>query len=462
MNDLNLPPRPTRPASLAALLMLTLAASCSGDDDENFSAGLDGSNADEATETEDLPEGECGNGEVEAGEQCDLGEGNAPEAQCTPACQIAACGDGYANADYEECDDGNQDENDGCLNDCTANVCGDGILNEGVELCDDGNSINTDDCSNECVPGTCGDGVIDNNEQCDDGNQSDEDGCPSCSYAYCGDGHVWAGHEECDDANEDEDDACLEGCVAATCGDGILWEGTETCDDGNHEDDDACPGSCHDAFCGDGYVYTAAGETCDDGNNVSDDGCDADCLAEYCFRVANDAEENLEGNDWFDECVMAVGDLIVVKLRDSEGTVIYEAEGTKVGEWSQEAITSTNSNGNEYNEGSHNQMISLSNGDVLFISSQDADTGGSYTCNTELGDGYGIVVYPSSPNWYFNPKLTVFPYEGAHSNTARAFKNWGPEYEIAWNEGAGMNTCTEGEGGLVPFEGAFTLRVMPQ
>src|SRR5262245_42131625 len=36
----------------------------------------------------------CGNGVVEAGEQCDLGGNNSPSGQCTPECLIAACGDG--------------------------------------------------------------------------------------------------------------------------------------------------------------------------------------------------------------------------------------------------------------------------------------------------------------------------------------------------------------------------------
>ena len=44
-------------------------------------------------------------------------------------------------------------------------------------------------------------------EQCDDGNTDDDDGCLSnCVSATCGDGFVGP-DEECDDGNEDNDDA---------------------------------------------------------------------------------------------------------------------------------------------------------------------------------------------------------------------------------------------------------------
>ena len=39
------------------------------------------------------------------------------------------------------------------------------------------------------------------------------------------------------------------------------------------------------------------------------------------------------------------------------------------------------------------------------------------------------------------------------------FVNWDESYEISWNGGAPINSCTLGPGGLVPFAGTFTLRV---
>lgn len=440
-------------------LSLIIGSGCPQNDGEAFSAGLEA--GDELATEDDDPDGdtECGNGTVEPGEQCDLGEGNGEHDACTPECQLATCGDGYTQSVYEECDDGNSSETDYCLNDCKHNVCGDGLVNEGVEACDDGNADDLDDCKNDCTLGSCGNGTVEGSEQCDDGNEIHTDGCAGCHFPFCGDGYAQVGVEECDDGNREQNDACLDGCIAATCGDGILWTGEETCDDGNLDDDDECPGSCEPASCGDGFVW-AGMETCDDTNHVDDDGCDAECNAEYCVLVDNGPDEDLIGNDWFDTCVEHPGASITIKLKDPQGNVVYQAEGTMVGDWTYGEITSTGNSAIEYNENSHDRLVPLDNGDKLFIAGRDADPGeGNYFCNTDLGQGYGIVIYPGTPNWYYNAKIVVMPYEGHLSGEPRQFKDWGQEYEISYNGGTPMNLCTQGAGGLVPYEGEFTLRV---
>ncbi|MDD4319252.1 MAG: DUF4215 domain-containing protein [Candidatus Peribacteraceae bacterium] len=59
----------------------------------------------------------CGNGVVDAGEDCD--DGNTVNTDtCTNKCGAAACGDGYVQAE-EECDDGNATNDDGCSSLCT-------------------------------------------------------------------------------------------------------------------------------------------------------------------------------------------------------------------------------------------------------------------------------------------------------------------------------------------------------
>jgi cysteine-rich repeat protein/YVTN family beta-propeller protein len=106
----------------------------------------------------------CGNGTMDAAcEQCDLGAGNSPPEECrfpgcTSDCQKTGtcsgagtccittaecpagqgcCGNGIVEAD-EECDDGNTADGDACKSDCTPNVCGDGIVYVGIEQCDGG------------------------------------------------------------------------------------------------------------------------------------------------------------------------------------------------------------------------------------------------------------------------------------------------------------------------------------
>lgn len=86
----------------------------------------------------------CGNGLVERGEACDLGDDNDDEGDCTSTCVTAVCGDGLVHAGVEECDMP-QD-----LDECTASC----------ELCDETDEIgegpiwNNPDAQTQC-PGIC-------------------------------------------------------------------------------------------------------------------------------------------------------------------------------------------------------------------------------------------------------------------------------------------------------------------
>ncbi len=176
----------------------------------------------------------------------------------------AACGDGIVNAG-EQCDDGNQNDLDACGNDCLNNVCGDGVVNNG-EQCDDGNQVDVDACGNDCLLNFCGNGTVEAGEQCDDGNQIDTDACGNdCLRNGCGDGVVNNG-EQCDDGNTSNLDACLNDCSNARCGDGYVYTGAEQCDDGNNVGGDGCEADCTlctgrigDCVWNDGVV----GMTCD-------------------------------------------------------------------------------------------------------------------------------------------------------------------------------------------------------
>lgn len=187
----------------------------------------------------------CGNGSMEAGEDCD--DGNRVETDaCTSGCIDATCGDGILRAEVEDCDDGNGADDDACTNACRMASCGDGVVWRGREECDDGNAVDTDSCRNDCSIATdCGNGTLDPGEACDDGNREDTDSCrATCQQAVCGDGVVWSAMEECDDGNEVEGDGCTNTCALASCGDGVVYTGVEECDDGNVVDGDACQGDC--------------------------------------------------------------------------------------------------------------------------------------------------------------------------------------------------------------------------
>ena len=140
----------------------------------------------------------CGNGTLDLEEECDgellggatcegLDQGfSGGTLGCLPSCTYDTsacispnCGNGTVDAG-EECDDGNQSNNDACLNNCRHAVCGDSFLWVGQEACDDGNASNTDECLTDCTHATCGDSFLwIGHETCDDGNTTDGDACDS-------------------------------------------------------------------------------------------------------------------------------------------------------------------------------------------------------------------------------------------------------------------------------------------
>jgi virginiamycin B lyase len=172
------------------------------------------------------PDARCGNGRLEATEECD--DGNDVDCDgCSTRCTlVTGCGDGV-RCGAEACDDGNLDDCDGCSGSCLPEPglrCGDGIVNETCgEVCD---PPVPGRCSDTCLPvAACGNGLLDPGEACDDGNTDDCDGCSGeCTLEGCGDGHVCPG-ETCDDGNDISCDGCSPACeieVGARCGDGIV------------------------------------------------------------------------------------------------------------------------------------------------------------------------------------------------------------------------------------------------
>ncbi|MDC3962155.1 hypothetical protein [Polyangium jinanense] len=62
--------------------------------------------------------GFCGDGILDAGEQCDDGALNSDIGACKTSCEAAFCGDGFVFAAAEACDDANGVDGDGCNHDC--------------------------------------------------------------------------------------------------------------------------------------------------------------------------------------------------------------------------------------------------------------------------------------------------------------------------------------------------------
>jgi len=98
----------------------------------------------------------CGDGTVDADEECDDGDSNSDihSNTCRANCMFPVCGDFVVDwKNGEECDQGtgNSDEiPDRCRTDCTFPLCGDGIV-DSIEGCDDGNITSGDGCSSGCI-----------------------------------------------------------------------------------------------------------------------------------------------------------------------------------------------------------------------------------------------------------------------------------------------------------------------
>ncbi|HEX2485502.1 MAG TPA: DUF4215 domain-containing protein, partial [Myxococcota bacterium] len=131
------------------------------------------------------PNPTCGDGTVEAPEQCDDSNTVSGDGCSFPSCLPEVCGDNVINPDpapgpAEECDDGNTVADDGCDANCQSE-CGNGVLN-GAEECDTSGESAT--CDDDCTNVACGDDNVNEaaGESCDDGNTVDGDGCsfPEC------------------------------------------------------------------------------------------------------------------------------------------------------------------------------------------------------------------------------------------------------------------------------------------
>jgi cysteine-rich repeat protein len=217
------------------------------------------------------PPGPCGDGIVNAGEECDNGVLNsdvAPNA-CRSSCRLAYCGDGII--DMGELCDGDNLLSESCLDygfdggqlicdidECTiitrhCTQCGDGLA-EGGEACDSADlagitcvDLGFESGTLQCLPqcafdltvcvGGCGNGLREDGEDCD-GEDLGETTCEDLGFASGTLGCAACGFDR-------------SGCVGG-CGNGVVEPG-EACDDGN----DVAGDGCTDCRAGDG-TFTAA------------------------------------------------------------------------------------------------------------------------------------------------------------------------------------------------------------
>ena len=264
---------------------------------------------------------QCGNGELDDGEECDNGEDNGRTdcaygetscKVCTTDCRekngvTSYCGDRSLDPHYgEKCDNGSYNGimncNYGetsctvCTSECkeaagNTAYCGDGVTNSGYETCDNGSDNGRTDClygqtsCTVCTTGCqtaqgatsyCGDSRIDgtNGETCDNGSDNGRTNCAygqmSCTVcttgcqpangitSYCGDKHIdGTNGETCDNGSDNGRTDCEYGQTGCT----VCTTGCRTAQGAT-------------SYCGDNRVDGTNGETCDHGTNNGRTDCD--------------------------------------------------------------------------------------------------------------------------------------------------------------------------------------------
>ena len=177
---------------------------------------------------------DCGNGDLDPGEECDPGDPNNPNAppqdtaSCDRDCTLPRCGDALPNqAANEQCDDGG--ESPSCNVNCTFSRCGDSIVNVAAgEDCEptsrdsQGNPLDEQSCDHDCTFRECSDGYTslamrngNRVELCDDGNAL---ACGTCS----------------DDCYSERTPTRATGIITPTTGSNLIDGETFTMDDGIH------------------------------------------------------------------------------------------------------------------------------------------------------------------------------------------------------------------------------------
>ena len=183
------PPPTSTPTTTSTESSTTTGSTGAGD---SITSTSDASSSTDATSsTGDPPLSGCGDGEIDPGEECDLGlvENSNSTSDCTLECKHSKCGDGLIHIGNESCDNGASNNNTlygGCTQSCQFGPrCNDGKVQD-PEECD----LGTDNGSGEFSP----DGV-----PCDDGCRYSARLVFLSSVAYkAGEiGGVEGGHTKC-------------------------------------------------------------------------------------------------------------------------------------------------------------------------------------------------------------------------------------------------------------------------
>ena len=248
----------------------------------------------------------CGDGIVEAGEDCDFGAGNGLGTGCEVTCKFSCTKLPESCVTVDLC---------AGTSACTTVTVSGHAGQKCVVGTPPGNGTpcpNNGTCSGgSCQTALCGNGVLDTGEQCDFGAQNGPGtGCETnCKFSCTKLPNSCPNPDACSPQTQACVNvvvsgktgqkcqagtplaacaACASGavCVTARCSTSVCGDGCvdaargEQCEPPNTAN---CDASCHNIICGDGIRQT--GEQCDDGNTTNLDGCDSTCHFEQDHRA---------------------------------------------------------------------------------------------------------------------------------------------------------------------------------
>ncbi len=204
----------------------------------------------------------CGNGIIEAGEQCDGNNfGGA-------TCQTFGYAGGALRCDPASC----QLDTSGCSN-TAAEVCNNGTDDDrdGLTDCDDPDCSADPSCGGQ--PEVCNNGADDDRDGLTDCDDVDCNGDPACSTSS---------GEICDNGTDDDSNWLCDCLDIFSCAiECLFYPSSETnCSDGQDEDHD-CAVDCSDDDCANDPACGGQPEVCDNGTDDDGDGAvdcdDSDC-----------------------------------------------------------------------------------------------------------------------------------------------------------------------------------------
>lgn len=169
-----------------------------------------------------------------------------------------------------------------------------------------------------------------------------------------------------------------------------------------------------------------------------------------CLSFVNTSGEDVTNNTWFDTCVTYsnaswASNEVMLKILNSGGSTAYSAYGSRPRAWTNDQLTSTAPVSDQYYSVNHAYMVTFNNTDKLMIAGRNSANAG---CGGSMGNGYGIVLYGASPNYYSNPKAFIMPYRQYVSPYVqiRSFGGWTTSTEISFNNGTTFDSCTSTPG----------------